>query len=318
MGVYSEMDIDRQFGSGFTADDPFADDADEQEVNGCYMEQGGVDEATEVPQEDKQEEENIPAAQSMEKEAAEQPSTVTNGTSTEPNIAADTQSEDDAARAAHEAAEKQRKAEWDAEQKQKKDAEKLLLAQIDSMSDEDVLEKVLKRVSEDTEKLTRRQMMECVMEHIQTLCLSDPSFARKVAHPRKNMIHCNQYINRKAWEYVQAEMKAKGAKPGKDLLAYSAAIGEGICYQWAEDYFNDPDAPEDKVEQEKFSPKPYQSKGKAKSAAKGSKGAGKAKGSGKDAAQNQAETPKPPKKKPQDDSEQISFGDFSMLEGKAG
>ena len=61
-------------------------------------------------------------------------------------------------------------------------------------------------------------MKECISEHIQTLCLEDPAFARKALHPRKTMIHCIWYINRKAKEFVEQEMKDNGFKPGKRHL----------------------------------------------------------------------------------------------------
>lgn len=164
--------------------------------------------------------------------------------------------DDDARCKAHEAAEAKRKAEWDAKQAKKKAAEQEQLAKLTAMSDEEILAASMKRVGDDTEKLTRRQLMECVMEHIQNLCLSDPAFARKVMHPRKNMIRCAQFINRKAWEYVQDELKARNITPSR-TDPYASAIPEGICYQWAEDYFNDPDAKEDHQDDEKFVPKPY-------------------------------------------------------------
>ena len=40
----------------------------------------------------------------------------------------------------------------------------------------------------------------CVSEHIQMLCMEDTAFARLTMHPKKNMIRCFQYINRKAWQ----------------------------------------------------------------------------------------------------------------------
>lgn len=164
--------------------------------------------------------------------------------------------DDDAKRKAHEAAEAKRKAEFDAKQAEKKAARQAALDRIAAMSDEEVLAAAMKRVGDDTEKLTRRHIMECVMEHIQNLCLSDPAFARKVMHPRKNMIRCAEYINRKAWEYVQDELKARNITPSR-TDPYTSAIPEGICYQWAEDYFNSPDAKEDHEDDEKFISKPY-------------------------------------------------------------
>ena len=47
-----------------------------------------------------------------------------------------------------------------------------------AMSDDEVVSASMQRVSKDVEKLTRRNMKECVSEYIQTLCLDDPAFAR--------------------------------------------------------------------------------------------------------------------------------------------
>lgn len=126
-------------------------------------------------------------------------------------------------------------------------------------------------------------------------------------HPRKNMIRCCQYIGRKAWEYVQDELKAKGITPNREN-PYGSAIPEGVCYQWAEDYFNDPDAKEDHEEEEKFVPKPYYGgTSKSKTVKKGKK-------------DNKPKKPeeKKPQSKPAESSGQISLGDFIVPEEKAG
>ena len=34
-------------------------------------------------------------------------------------------------------------------------------------------------------------------------------------------------------------------------------IPDDLCYQWAEDYFRDPDAKEDQGDEEEFVPQPY-------------------------------------------------------------
>lgn len=83
------------------------------------------------------------------------------------------------------------------------------------MSDDEVVNASMQRVNADTEKLTRRNMKECVAEFIQTKCLEDIAFARLTMHPRKSMIHCFQYISRKAWDYIQDELKASGIQPGR-------------------------------------------------------------------------------------------------------
>lgn len=169
---------------------------------------------------------------------------------------APTEDKDEAAkRKEHEAAEAKRKAEWDTEQKKKKAALQEKLDRLAAMSDDEVMVASMKQVSADTEKLTRRNMKDCVSEHIQTLCLDDPAFARKVMHPGKSMIHCIWYINRKAKEFVVQEMKDNDIEPENGI--YGSDVPDDLCYKWAVDYFNDPDAEEDKEDKEKFVPRPY-------------------------------------------------------------
>jgi hypothetical protein len=304
MGAYSELDIEMRYGSGpQEGDDAFFEDGDS-----CgAVEPVGAEDVDQ--QADAALVEPVQAAEPSQPdaEAADQ------GDS---KPAADEAADEDAKRKAHEEAEAKRKAEWEAEQKKKKADELLQIAKVDAMTDDEVLAASTLRVSADTEKLTRRQMMECVMEHIQTKCLENPAFARKVMQPRKNMIRCHQYINRKAWEYVQDEMKAKGITPSRETPAYSCDIPPGVCYQWAEDYFNDPDAKEDHVDEEKFVPKPYRGTSAA-TTRKSGKGKGKSdkKDSEKGAAKKDT---KPAEPKKQDGDDQISFGGFVMPEGKAG
>lgn len=178
---------------------------------------------------------------------------------------------EDKKRAEHEAAEARRKAEWEARQQAKKEAEQAQLARLSSLSDEEVTEQAMKRVGVDTERLTRRNMKECVSEYIQTLCLEDPDFSRLTMHPRKTMIHCFFYINRKAREFVEQEMKDNDIKPENGV--YGSDVPDDLCYQWAEEYFRDPDAKEDQEKEEKFVPRAYNGKSNVKS--KSTKTAGK-------------------------------------------
>lgn len=174
--------------------------------------------------------------------------------------------EEDRKRAEHEAAEAKRKAEWEAKQQEKKDAEQREMNRLAELPDDEVVSVSIQRICKDTERLTRRNMKECVSEYVQTICLEDAEFARLSMHPRKNMINCFRYINRKAREYVEQEMKDNDIKP-EVVGVYGSDIPDDLCYKWAEDYFRDPDAEEDKPEkEEKFVPKPYvgRTTGKAK------------------------------------------------------
>lgn len=166
----------------------------------------------------------------------------------------------------HETAEAERKAEWEEKQQAKKAAEQEKLDQLANMSDDAAVAAAMKQVGADTEKLTRRNMKDCVAEYIQTLCLEDPGFARMVMHPRKNMIHCFHYINRKAKEFIQQEMEDNDMKPENGV--YGSDVPDDLCYQWAEEYFRDPDAEEDREKEEKFEPRPYAGKSGSKAKAK--------------------------------------------------
>ena len=196
-----------------------------------------------------------PAADPAEKAAAAPASTP--GNAPPPPVVkldAPTPADDTAARKAHEAAEAKRKAEWDAKQAAKKAARQEQLDRIKAMTDADLLAASLSRVSTDTERLTRRNMKEAVAEHIQDKCREDTAFALLVMDPDKSMINCFQYINRRARAYAEQEMKDNGIdRTG----VYGLDVPDGLCFQWAEDYFRDPDAKEDHTSEEKFVPKPY-------------------------------------------------------------
>ena len=165
-----------------------------------------------------------------------------------------TSQDDDAGRRAHEAAEARRKAEFDARQAEKKAARQAALDRIKKMNDAALLEAAMDRVSTETEKLTRRNMKEAVAEHIRNKCREDASLAMQVMEPGKSMAHCFRYINRKAREYAEQEMKDQGVER---TGTYGCDVPDGIVYQWAEEYFHDEDAKEDHEDDEKFVPKPY-------------------------------------------------------------
>ena len=161
-------------------------------------------------------------------------------------------------KAEFDAAEAKRKAEWEAKQAQKKLREQQELDRLAAMSDDDVMQASMNRVSQDTERLTRRNMKLCVMEDVQTECLADPAFARLVMNPKKKMLNCFHYINRKAREYLEQEMKDNDEKPMGG--GFGGDVPDELCYQWAREYFRDAEAKEDAEPEEKFVPKTYNGK----------------------------------------------------------
>ena len=156
----------------------------------------------------------------------------------------------------HEEAEAKRKAEWEA--KKQAQEEEILFAweNATALDDEALAAASSKRVGDDSERLTRRNMKQCVTEMIQIFCHEDLDLARQVMHPRKNMVNCFRYITRKAKEFVLQEMKDNDIKP--DCEGYGSDVPDDLCYQWAKEYFFDMEAPEDKdPNEEQFVPKPY-------------------------------------------------------------
>lgn len=194
---------------------------------------------------------------------------------------------EDEKRKAHEEAEAKRKAEWEEKQAAKKQAKEAALKAIKSMSDAEVVSASTERVRTDVERLTRRNMKECVSEHLQNLCRKDSAFAQQVMLPQKSMIHCFRYINRKAKDFIQQEMKDNDIKPENGIYD----VPDGLVYKFSEDYFNDPDAEEDKEKEEKFVPRPYVS------------AASKPKKTSKKTAAKK----EPKKQEPKDAYEQMSF-----------
>ena len=280
MGAYSQLDMERQYSEpreSFSLPG-FADDDDPTvfEPSAC----GAPEAATPAP---------APAETPASADAA--PAVSDTGSTK-------AKEDEDAKKKAHEEAEAKRKAEFDAKQAAKKAAEQEQLAKVQAMSDDEVMAASMQRVGTDTEKLTRRNMKLCVAEYIQTRCVEDPAFARLTMHPVKSMIHCFWYINRKAREYLQEEMKLNDEKPPQGVNGvYGGDVPDDIVYQWAEDYFRDPDAEEDHRDDEKFVPKPYYGGGTSKSKTKEKK-----------KTEKKAEKPKPAPKPKEDD------GQFSLLE----
>ena len=195
----------------------------------------------------------VPAEPEQEPAAAPEPPSI--------DLTPEADAEDEAKRKRdHEAAEAKRKAEFDAKQAAKKKARQEQLDRIKAMNDPELLAESVKRIAADTEKLTRRNMKEAVAEHIQAKCRENAAFARLVMDPDKSMINCFQYINRKAREYAEQEMKDLGIQR---TGTYGCDVPDGLCFQWAEDYFHDPKAKEDSRNEEKFVPKPYVPNSKA-------------------------------------------------------
>ena len=201
----------------------------------------------------------------------------------------------------HEEAEAKRKAEWEAKKQAKEEEILFAWENATALDDATLAEASSKRVGDDSERLTRRNMKQCVTEMIQIFCYEDLDLARQVMHPRKNMVNCFRYITRKAKEFVMQEMKDNDIKPDRE--GYGSDVPDDLCYQWAKEYFFDMDAPEDKnPNEEQFVPKPYVGKTVSKPKKKAEK---------KKPEPKKVEAPKPA---PTENEGQLDM--FSMLGGE--
>ncbi len=197
--------------------------------------------------------ETSPTIQTTEAVAASQ--TTTTASPTAQPASAPEQTEDEKRRA-HEEAEAKRKAEWEAKKKARDEEILLEWEEALDVTAEQLTEKSLKRIGDMTERLTRRNMKECVKEHLQMLCYENEKLARNAVHPKKSMINCFKYINRKALEYLKQFQKDSGEEPIGNVIG--GDVPDDLCYQWAEEYFMDLNVEEDKTEEDKdFVPQPY-------------------------------------------------------------
>ena len=246
MGVFSEMDLERKADGNQTAQPVSKDD----EILAKVQERDDARQQAEAE-----------AAQAVLEQLAQAESKANAKKSAEESEAQK--------RKAHEEAEAKRKAEWEARKKAREDEELFAWESAVALEDDALVAASMKRLGDDAERLTRRNMKQCVTEYVQTLCLEDLDFARQAMHPRKTMIRCFRYINRKARDFVKQEMKDNDEKPVNGI--YGCDVPDDLCYQWAKEYFWDMDAEEDKENEEKFVPKPYTGKAAPKSKKKAEK-----------------------------------------------
>ena len=123
----------------------------------------------------------------------------------------------------------------------------------------DVMQASMNRVSQDTERLTRRNMKTLASwRTCRPSVWPTPPLPVFVMNPKKKMVNCFHYINRKAREYLEQEMKDNDEKPMGG--GFGGDVPDELCYQWAREYFRDADAKEDAEPEEKFVLKPTMGK----------------------------------------------------------
>lgn len=107
------------------------------------------------------------------------------------------------------------------------------------MNDSEAVAASTKRIQTEIERITRRNMKDCVAAYLADLCAKDPAFARQVIQPKKNMVNCFRYITKKVEAYAKQEREDNGVT---ETGVYGCDVPDDFVYQWAVDYFNDPEA----------------------------------------------------------------------------
>lgn len=159
-------------------------------------------------------------------------------------------------KAAFEAEEAKRKAEFDAK-KAKKDEEIQIEWELNTMlTPDELLAAAKNNITTGVERITRRNMKESVAAYIIKLSQESEDLSRNILHPKKNIVNCYRYINRKALGYAEEQMKLTGETPDRNGV-FGIDIPDDICYMWAKEYYSSTDIPEDHEDEEKFEPRTY-------------------------------------------------------------
>ena len=98
----------------------------------------------------------------------------------------------------------------------------------EAMCQDDMAAASVQRIREEIERITRRNMKDCVAAHLAQLCAGDPALARNVLSPQKSLAKCFRYISRKAREYAEQE---RADSDVTDAGLYECDIPDDIVYE---------------------------------------------------------------------------------------
>ena len=164
-------------------------------------------------------------------------------------------------RAEHEAKEAARKAEFEEKQRRKKEKKERARQAVRAMSDADVMAAAIKMIEaredeirKDFDDDTNGVIEMIILQALKAGCQCDTDFARSIMNPDKCFANCIRYVGKQAYEKKKDDIQ-KQIRGGAQYAAFS--FPTKLYFQWATDYFNDLNAPEDKEPEEKFKPQPY-------------------------------------------------------------
>lgn len=164
-------------------------------------------------------------------------------------------------RVEHEAKEAARKAEFEEKQRRKKEKKERARQAVRAMSDADVMAAAIKMI-EEREKEIQKEFNDdpngviemIILQALKAGSQCDADFARSIMNPDKCFANCIRYVGTQAYEKKKDDIQ-KQIRGGAQYAAFS--FPTKLYFQWATDYFNDLNAPEDKEPEEKFKPQPY-------------------------------------------------------------
>lgn len=80
------------------------------------------------------------------------------------------------------------------------------------LSTDELLKQAENNIATGVERITRRNMKESVAAYIIELSRKNENLSRNILHPKKSVANCFKYINIKAREYLEEDMKLTGMK----------------------------------------------------------------------------------------------------------
>ena len=154
-----------------------------------------------------------------------------------------------------------RKAEFEEKQRRKKEKKERARQAVRAMSDADVMAAAIKMIEaredeirKDFDDDTNGVIEMIILQALKAGCQCDTDFARSIMNPDKCFANCIRYVGTQAYEKKKDDIQ-KQIRGGAQYAAFS--FPTKLYFQWATDYFNDLNAPEDKEPEEKFKPQPY-------------------------------------------------------------
>ena len=95
------------------------------------------------------------------------------------------------------------------------------------------INKAIEKLDKEFESLTRRGMIDSVMEYLSSYCFDNPDFTKNILNEDKDLKDCLKYITRKASDYLKDASSAFTTDNG-----YGGEVPDDLCYEWSVEYYS--------------------------------------------------------------------------------